>query len=62
MSSILLLLLYFVESVYAVQIANGRWLRGSVIHVNLNEDNTKNQYTVHCIDYGFTEIITANRY
>lgn len=45
---------------YAAQISINDWCRGIVINI-CEEDNTK-MYTFLCIDYGSTDILTADRY
>lgn len=45
---------------YAVQANNNLWYRGIVIQINYSE--SPHLYTIHCIDYGFTEMLTADRY
>lgn len=46
---------------YAIQARNDRWYRGFVVHINNNEIGDC-FYTVYCIDYGFTDILTTDRY
>uniref|UniRef100_A0A2S2NKN9 RING finger protein n=2 Tax=Schizaphis graminum TaxID=13262 RepID=A0A2S2NKN9_SCHGA len=47
------------NTVYAVQSSADEWHRGVVLH-SYNEDG-KNLFRVHFIDYGFMETLTANR-
>lgn len=44
---------------YAVLIPPDKFYRVNVVHIHKADD--ENVYTVLCIDYGFTEIVTANR-
>lgn len=43
---------------YAVQNSLNQWRRGIVVHAF--EEDSKRFYTVYCIDYGYTEILTGN--
>lgn len=45
---------------YAVKCSDNNWRRGIV--VNIQKDSSSTMYTVQCIDYGFIETLTANRY
>ncbi|XP_025195551.1 RING finger protein 17-like isoform X2 [Melanaphis sacchari] len=47
------------NTVYAVQTSTNEWHRGVVLH-SYNEDG-KDLFRVHFIDYGFMEILTADR-
>lgn len=49
-----------VENVmYAVQNSLNQWRRGIVIHEF--KENGENYYTVHCVDYGYTETVKGIR-
>lgn len=45
---------------YAVKLpSNEHWYRGMVINIENNGTNT--MYTVNCIDFGLTEVLTLDR-
>lgn len=48
----------FLENeMYAVNISSNEWCRGVVTHIYEKDGNT--YYTIHCIDFGFMETLTA---
>lgn len=53
-------IIYLDNVVYAVQCKDDQWRRGIVM--NIQEDSGTTNYTIHCIDYGSTVILTADRY